>query len=355
MKEQISYLNILKTISILCVCAVHYPIMLGKPYEHVFIILMHIAVPLFFMVNGALLFSKPFDAKRHYKRTLSLITVSIAWRAILLGLSFITSKPYINPSILMNYFLGGKIDGVMTDHFWFIEALVGLYILFPVLKICYDNNRKALAVFSAVIGFGFFIVQDLNYIRVFAMQYFDRGGLWDFYRISAFLPLKSWHVLYFVGGGLAHKYFYENNRLPTKKQRIFAGLAIIFGGLVLYLIKGFYTGFSGSFDKPMFGEFYAEGIYSTFSVFIMTMGVYLLFCGVSVKNKIVNSIFNVAGRNTLTVFYIHYWIVIQISPWCFENGFVGIIPSVIRMIAVAAVGTMLGMLLKRIPILKKIA
>lgn len=116
--KQISYLNILKTIAIFCVCAIHEPLFSESAFSNFSQMVLHIGVPLFFMVNGALLFNRPFDMKKHVRRTVNLIAVSLVWRVILLALSFLkTNKPVLTFSGIANYFLGGQIEGVGTAHF----------------------------------------------------------------------------------------------------------------------------------------------------------------------------------------------------------------------------------------------
>lgn len=355
--RQISYLNILKTIAIFCVCAIHVPLFSESALSNFSQMVLHIGVPIFFMVNGALLFNRPFDMKKHLRRTFKLIAVSLAWRAVLLALSFLkTNKPVLTFSSLINYFLGGQIDQVPTAHFWFINAMIGLYILFPVLKKCFDapGGKKILLGFAVCIGAVFFLTQDLGYLRVYAVQYLNKGADFDFWQIQQYIQIRSWYVCYFIFGGLLHWYFYEQKRLPTKKQRLMACGAFALGWVCLYVLKGFYTGFTGSLDNP-FGIFAAEGAYSTFSTFFMSAGVYIALCGIEARSKVFDAVFTAVGRNTLTVFYIHLvltQLLVKFVPMFALRG-VGI--NTLKAVIVLVISVCGGMLLKKIPLLRKLA
>lgn len=221
---------------------------------------------------------------------------------------------------------------------------------------CFDNpgGRKVLLWFVVCVGAIFFLTQDLNYLRVYAMQYFGKGAELDFWWLLQYVQVRSWYVVYFVLGGLLHKYLYEQKNLPTKKHRLIACGAFFFGWGMLYVLKGLYTGFSGSLDDP-FGIFDAEGAYSTFSTFFMSTGLFVAFCGVEVRNKAVDAAVTAAGRNTLTVFYIHLFLakcLVKFVPLFALRG-VGI--NTLKAAIVLVVGVCGGMLLKKIPLLRKLA
>lgn len=355
--KQISYLNILKTIAIFCVCAVHVPLFSESALSNLSQMVLHIGVPVFFMVNGALLFNRPFDMKKHIRRTVNLIIVSTVWRAILLGLSFLkTNKPVLTFSGTVNYFLGGQLEQVPTAHFWFINVLIGLYILFPILKLCFDSpdGKKILFWFSVCVGAVFFTTQLLGYLRVYAIEYLGKGMELNFSWILQYVQVRGWYVVYFVLGGLLHEYFYERGNLPNRKQRLLACGAFFLGWGMLYVLKGLYTGFTGSLQDP-FGIFDADGAYSTFSTCFMSVGIYIALCGLEVRNKVLCSVFTAVGRNTLVVFYIHLFLTQALVKFVPLFSLQGVGINTLKAAVVLTAGVCCGMLLKRIPLLKKLA
>lgn len=76
-KTRIYYFDALKTISIFLVCIYHYNALnldiinnpgLGVYINYLFYGLSSMAVPLFFMVNGALLLNRPYRLGKHIKK-----------------------------------------------------------------------------------------------------------------------------------------------------------------------------------------------------------------------------------------------------------------------------------------------
>ena len=84
-----AYLDALKALAIFCVCLYHFPIGItgeltrlltaGLLTQRFFRGLCSVCVPLFMMVNGALLLSRPFDARRHFVRCAQLFVSLYVW------------------------------------------------------------------------------------------------------------------------------------------------------------------------------------------------------------------------------------------------------------------------------------
>lgn len=71
-RKRVEYLDILKTIAIFLVCFCHF-IYLKNDYICAFVMLVAwSAVPIFFIVNGFLLFKKEFDLDKHIKKIRSV-------------------------------------------------------------------------------------------------------------------------------------------------------------------------------------------------------------------------------------------------------------------------------------------
>lgn len=69
------YLDILKIIAIFLVIFCHYQTVGNTILDNMAMTICYIAVPVFFMVNGALLFNKSFDLKKHIKKQLHFTCV----------------------------------------------------------------------------------------------------------------------------------------------------------------------------------------------------------------------------------------------------------------------------------------
>ena len=140
------------------VCQTHYKHFSTRIPDNLLGILSSSGVPLFFMVNGALLMRKPLtDSTRHYKKTLRLFTQGIIWKIITIAvMSIAWHKSAFTNGVkpFLNYLLGvNTLEGFEAGHFWYIYALVGIYTIFPVLSFCCwtgEEGRKALRIFFCI-------------------------------------------------------------------------------------------------------------------------------------------------------------------------------------------------------------
>ena len=142
--KRIEYIDILETIAIFFVVYIHNNTIIGTTSMANISLQFSsiISVPLFFMCNGTLLFSKKLNIKRLYKKSL-MVFISIAlWKIIYALLSigpkfFKIEKKEIFYYIIANNFLKGTY--VPAGHFWFTNKFIALHTIFPIIKIIYDN------------------------------------------------------------------------------------------------------------------------------------------------------------------------------------------------------------------------
>ena len=66
---RIYYFDAIKTLAIFLVIFVHYPMISDSMPSNLSMLLTYVAVPLFFMVNGALLLRKPIDVKKTLQKS----------------------------------------------------------------------------------------------------------------------------------------------------------------------------------------------------------------------------------------------------------------------------------------------
>lgn len=99
-------------------------------------------VPLFFFTNGYLLFNRTFNLRKHIFKIIRIILLVFVWAFLLMPTYLlIDGEPLKIGSILSNI-LYLTTDSWM-NFFWFLGALICIYILFPALKALFDTNKKA--------------------------------------------------------------------------------------------------------------------------------------------------------------------------------------------------------------------
>ena len=135
------YLDVLKVFAILFVVLYHHGATLLFPsfLSHI-IPVLSVCAPMFFFVNGALLFNKDFDIKKHVKKSLKLFFIIIFWSFfIVLFLMIIRGE-----KLSLYQFFDNIIYHRMwwTHYFWFFRALLIIYIIFPLLKLLFDANKN---------------------------------------------------------------------------------------------------------------------------------------------------------------------------------------------------------------------
>ena len=150
-REHYYYIDILRVLSSVMVIVTHVimhniyvfsvhslswdVMMLGK-------LITMFAVPCFFMISGALLLSenKEFGYKEFmWRRFRKIVIPFLAWSFIYYLYFSVVLRQY-NPSIddFFEKFLGQDISG----HFWYMYALILLYILLPFLKRLLKNMQR---------------------------------------------------------------------------------------------------------------------------------------------------------------------------------------------------------------------
>ena len=88
------------------------------------------AVPLFFMISGALLLHQGYDANpcKMVTKVLKVLILMLIW-------SFVYALVYVRP-LTIKGLIYSTLKGPF--HFWFFEYLIGLYLLTPIFKVVSD-------------------------------------------------------------------------------------------------------------------------------------------------------------------------------------------------------------------------
>ena len=245
-KERILYLDFLRAISVVGVMLIHFTAKclgspdIGEPGWWIFLIfncLGRFAVPVYFMISGSLFLNpdRECDIKKLYLNNIAHLAAAFAfWSTWYVIADFL-------PAILQGEALTfqGVKDMIKAwvlgpTHFWFLYALIALYMLVPFLKKIAGDKR--LLEYFLFLWFLFSIVNATT-------KTIPGFGLVT----SAFSQFKmnfvSGYVGYFVLGYYCRFYF-----APDKKQRrVIYGLGIagyvvmILGTNALSVRLGYYS------------------------------------------------------------------------------------------------------------------
>ncbi len=312
--------------------------------------ILSVCVPLFFLTNGYLLFNRPLDIRKHLRKTLRMIVLTILWAVGCMLLLMPVKQEFLSlPEI---------IYGIMTwkegwiHHLWFMGALVCLYIFFPLLKTAYDHQPKAFyyfLIFCAVMTFG---NKLLNMAAVLA-KYVLTGVGTDFQTnwFNIFNPFSGMYGYAFVYFGLGGLLYQWESRIREwlNGRRLTLLTALMVLSCILMAVWGqFYYRITGIFWDIVF-----KG-YDTVFVFLNVLVIYCISLYYRPKTSTMLTKFvALVSKNTLGIYFLHqllfYATVEQLKAFpllCTLPG--GILYS----FAVLCLCTLITWYFKKLPILR---
>ena len=211
-------------------------------------------VAVFIMISGALFLrkSKPLNIKRLYsKNILRIVTIFLFWSAIYAAYAFITGNK--------NYTLLDALNG--PHHFWYLKALIGLYIAIPIFK--YIVSKKKFEQWFLIATFILGILAPSTFEIICISDPKLKMSLINYY--SQFnVRLISTYSFYFVVG----HYFIEYQ--ITKCLRLILYTLGAISPLIVMMLTRYVTGIDG---KPFASFFGNEFICTT----LEAMAVFMLF------------------------------------------------------------------------------
>lgn len=152
MKDRIVYIDWIRIIAALMVVMIHTSgaLYLNNPEGSISYmfgtwnqVLVNSAVPLFFMISGALLLRPEYDVspRKMVMKAFKLLLLMLAW-------SFIYALVYVHP-----FTIKGLVFATIKGHFhfWFFEYLIGIYLLTPLFKAIADYKDGVLVRYYLVL------------------------------------------------------------------------------------------------------------------------------------------------------------------------------------------------------------
>ena len=265
-------------------------------------------VPIFFFANGYLLFQKTINLKKHIRKIFRLVFLMFFWQVLLMPLYMILAREPLSFEIIIKSVLDLDVFWGM-NRFWFLGALISIYILFPALKALFDTNREAFVFFTvacAILTFGF---KAGNQLLSFLGCIFHRSfGSLDHPLLTIFNPFRGTYgyaYVYFCVGGLINSY--ENTICKYSKQQrnIYLIIGILICCTFLFLVGVFYT----CLDKQLWDVVWNG--YDTVFTFFNVIAFYILCLCYNRKSALIQNI----SSNTLGIYFLHGLLVRLTYPW----------------------------------------
>lgn len=248
------------------------------------------AVPLFVMLTGALLLQpskldEPIGA--FFKKRWNRVGIPVMfWGTIFFLWDFAVKGQPFTPLYVVQGILAGPYV-----HFWFVYALLGLYLITPILRVVVAHaDWRIIKYFLAVWFVGTAIISLLTLYSSVSSQ-----ATWFKDNVFLFTGL----VGYFTLG--AYK-----DKLRIRRSILFTGLSLS----TLWTIIGTYllVGNLGEF----YGPFFLDA--SSFSTIIASVSLFLILATISNKKlqnnfPKVNRIIRIISENTLPIYMFHFIII----------------------------------------------
>lgn len=359
MKERIEYIDVIETLAIFLVVWCHRITSLGVGYVTNITLQFSttIAVPLFFMANGCLLLNEKINLKKHLKKTLMLAVSVVSWKLLLLGLCWAenpNSFAGINKVLIFNYLTG---DSNLWDpyyvpaaHFWFMYALIGIYLLYPLIKLAYDNNKKIYHYIMILLFLFVFVHTDINEsLKIIETKRSLPAITFDTFH-NSFYPFGAGgsYLLFFMLGPILHEHFYNRKIEKNKKLELLIG---IFLGFSILLIEKYFQ--QGSLNGPWTR---LNGDYQRIGTLLMSVCAYALAASIywAPLNKL-NKFFKFISLRTMNIYAIHMWILTEFDYHFFSRfPMSGFVVYLIRTVICIVIALIITEILSWIPIVNKL-
>lgn len=347
-----------KTLAIFLVCIYHYHFFdiniastktIDVYMNYLFIGASSMGVPLFFMVNGALLLNKPYTFRHYLRKVFKISLLFIIWNFIsLLGFLLLTEQSAPLKTFILDLFYL-KMD--VSNHLWFLQALLSVYLLYPVLKEVYESTKEGLLYWLICILFFFsfgnlFLNSVINTIEyVIHVNYLKQDELNLFPFINPFGNYYFCLFYFLIGGLLTKERFTYLYKIPAWALTVifFLSLGLLFTYGVLMTLS----------DEKLYDTVW-YGYYSVMTL-CMSVSIYLLFSGLAYKSNALNYWLTTIGSNTLGIYFIHRffgWLLTRLVINYSIPTNLGI--SLFFVALLVGSSLVIVLLLKKLPLLKRL-
>lgn len=309
-KRRYANIDLLKTCAILMVIILHSQIYninfienfkISTIMQYFFRIITE-GVPIFIVVNGYLLLNKKdFELKKHIKKMLKIFFILIIWSFILtILIKLIYNEKLVLKEIIKNVLIT-NINNKYTGILWFLQNLIALYLIYPILKNTHDTNKN---IYNYI-----FIILMINtiFVNLFSLisQMIETKIKFDYINIFTtyignfqILSNRNFLIFFMLGG-----YLYEyKEKFENKKIR----MMWITIGIIAWIIALLYAIIMSKLQNKTYGENFN---YNTIFILLNIIGIYALTYKYQYNNKWYNKLITCISKNTLGIYLVHILII----------------------------------------------
>ncbi|SET80156.1 Surface polysaccharide O-acyltransferase, integral membrane enzyme [Lacrimispora sphenoides] len=249
------------------------------------------AVPIFFMINGGFILNRASISWKYAGRKIARIMLLTSLWSVLYTISLLFFKhKWSNPiTFLIDSFLQKSGFG----NFWFLGALVLLYLLLPILYKLFNQNKYSALKVTLVLGLICISIDAISIHR------FLLGKDTISKMVPQILRLWTW-LFYFCLGGAILKYstFIRSSHFPSYTAMLIV-TSIIAGPLQYLLVYRWYQYYS------------PEYAFDNLIVILWNSTIMFFFTSLN-KNKVLSVIAKLAPY-TLGIYIVHGMLIILLN------------------------------------------
>jgi len=254
-------------------------------------------VPIFILVNGFLIINKEFSLKKILKKTLNIFILLIIWSVInIISIKYIKCES-IKFNEVIKEVLTTSINSQYTGPLWFLQNLIMLYLIFPILKVLHDNNKKIYDYLFWVISIFVIVIPMINNLLVIIESCINKN-LYGYFNefVSKYNPIiNGSFIFYLMLGG----YLFEIKKIFEKrKNRIITFLIGIASWGISFGIAILISKVTGIMVPSSFN-------YSSIFMVSIIIGLYAITYKYENRNRFYNKIVLDIGKNTLGIYLVH--------------------------------------------------
>ncbi len=248
-----------------------------------------LAIPMFFMVNGYLQLRRKVDYKYVIKKIFRIMFIVFIWNLFFIIYEFIKTGKVGNIvyNILINFLQGGYFY-----QFWFLGALIIIYLFLPVLSKIFNNKNKVYFITLTIL-----LTIICIYVDLFNIRNNNINNIIIKNMVLQTFRIWTW-FMYFCWGGFINK---TNcfGELP-KREHLFITILTI----IVFSIYQYCLGFR------FYSSLFAENFYDSAMCIFTTILVFTYLKKVDYKNK---NLITLLGQLTMGIYIIHLTIIKNIN------------------------------------------
>ncbi len=305
-------------------------------------------VPIFFFANGYLLLNKSFDFRKHIKKILHIVFIIFIWALILMPLYLLVSGQPISLNSIIVPVLNMDTEWSM-NLFWYLGALVCIYILFPLLKLAFDKDKRCFAFFTIVCGIFTFGFKFFNEIVILLSPFTHslENGL-ELPILTMFNPFRGsfgYSFVYFCVGGILGGNEDKILSISKTKRNVISVFGILISCSCLFTIGVLHS-------KLIKGEVWdiVWNGYDTVFTFLNVIFIYVLCLNYKKDYNFIRDV----SLNTLGIYFIH-GLLLRLTNGIFEFEILRNLPlNLVYSFVVLIICLLISKVMKKIPVLKKL-